>query len=41
VTALNPLDRDQRIGLPTLALARALEFGGGGELLAGPQTGAP
>jgi hypothetical protein len=32
------LDREKRIGLPVLALARALEFGGGGELLAGPQT---
>jgi hypothetical protein len=38
---LDPLDREQCIGLPALALVRAREFGGGGELLAGPQTRAP
>jgi hypothetical protein len=35
------LDREQRIGLPVLALSRALEFAGAPELLSGPQPRAP
>jgi hypothetical protein len=37
-SVLDPLDREQRIGLPVMTLACTLELGGGAELLAGPQT---
>jgi hypothetical protein len=37
-TVLDPLDCEQRVGLPVMTLARTLELSGGAELLAGPQT---